>query len=169
MDTVYRLIGKVTDFLSGQVQSVLIFLMMVLVLVDVTSRYILKDPLSIAEEYGGFLLVAVTCMGLAYAWQQRSHVRVEFLIKNLPVRVQRVMRLFTLLLAFIFTGAMTYAAYELVSYSFMFGTRSGSWLRTPVAWPQITIIIGAALLFLQLIAELIVAVKRFGAPEGEGE
>jgi TRAP-type C4-dicarboxylate transport system permease small subunit len=43
----------------------------------------------------------------------------------------------------------------------MFGTRSGSWIRTPVAWPQITLIIGSVLLFFQLILEIIKAVRAF--------
>jgi TRAP-type C4-dicarboxylate transport system permease small subunit len=130
-----------------------------LVLVDVTSRYVLNDPLSIAEEYGGYLLVTVTCMGLAYAWKERGHVRVEFLIAAFPRALQKWVRLGTLLLAFVFTGFMTIAAWELVETSFMFGTRSGSWLRTPIAYPQMVIIVGSAWMFLQLIAELIKAIR----------
>jgi TRAP-type C4-dicarboxylate transport system permease small subunit len=169
MAAVLRFIQKATDFVSGQLQAVVVFLMMILILVDVVSRYILNDPLSIAEEYGGYLLVTVTCIGLAYTWQQRSHVRVEFLINSLPVKLRRLLRLFSLLLALIFTGAMVYGAYELVQFSFMFGTRSGSWLRTPVAWPQVTIIIGAGLIFLQIFVDLMLMIKRFGVAEEEGE
>lgn len=169
MAALLRFINKTTDFIGGQLQAVVIFLMMVLILVDVVSRYIVNDPLSIAEEYGGYLLVTVTCMGLAYAWQQRSHVRVEFLIRSLPVKLRHLLRLFTLLLALIFTGAMVYGAYELVHFSFLFGTRSGSWLRTPIAWPQIPIIIGAVLIFLQVFVDLILMIKRFGVAEEEGE
>lgn len=169
MVAVLRFIRKATDVISGQVQGVVIFLMMVLILVDVISRYILNDPLSIAEEYGGYLLASVTCIGLAYAWQQRSHVRVEFLIKILPAKLRHPLRLLTLFVALIFTGAMAYAAYELVQFSFLFGARSGSWLRTPVAWPQITIIIGSVLIFLQILVDLIMKLTRFGVPEEEEE
>ena len=169
MDTIIRWLEAIVDFISGQLQSLIIFLMMILVLVDVISRYILKAPLSIAEEYGGYMLVAVTCIGLAYAWQHRSHVRVEFIINSLPVKARRIVRLFTLILAFVFTAVMACAAYELVSISFMFGTRSGSWLRTPVAWPLMTIIVGAALIFIQLLVEILKAVKGLKSAQGEGE
>jgi TRAP-type C4-dicarboxylate transport system permease small subunit len=64
---------------------------------------------------------------------------------------------------------MVYGAFKLVSISLMFGTRSTSWLRTPVAWPQMTIVIGAVLIFLQLIVEIIKQIAKFSAEEEEGE
>ena len=166
MHSLVRIIEKITQLLSGVIQGWFVLIMMILVLVDVTSRYVLNDPLSIAEEYGGYLLVTVTCMGLAYAWKERGHVRVEFLIAALPKPMRKWVRLITILLAFVFTGFMTVAAWELVETSFMFGTRSGSWLRTPVAYPQMVIIVGSAWMFLQLIAEIIKSLTGLNDPEG---
>jgi TRAP-type C4-dicarboxylate transport system permease small subunit len=74
-----------------------------------------------------------------------------------------------LFLAFVFTGFMMYGAYKLVSISLMFGTRSTSWLRTPVAWPQMAIVIGAILIFFQLIVEIIKQITKLPAGEEEGE
>ena len=154
MSMVIRIIETVTDIVSGYVQAWLTLGLMVLVMVDVVSRYVMQNPLAVSDEYGGFCLVAITCIGLADAWKSRSHVRVEFVIKKLGVRKQQWLRLFTMVLAIVFTGFMVYGAYRLVSISLMFGTRSTSWLRTPVAWPQMTIVIGAVLLFLQLAVEI---------------
>jgi TRAP-type C4-dicarboxylate transport system permease small subunit len=169
MRLLVRIIEAVTEIFSGHVQAWLTFALMILVMIDVTSRYVMQNPLAISDEYGGFCLVAITCIGLAYAWKTRSHVRVEFIIKKLSVRRQRWVRLFTLFLAFVFTGFMVYGAYKLVSISLMFGTRSTSWLRTPVAWPQMAIVIGAILIFLQLIVEIIKQITKLPAGEEEGE
>ena len=157
-----RIIETTTDIISGHLQAWLTLALMVLVMINVVSRYVMRNPLSIAEEYGGFCLVGITCI-------TRSHVRVEFIVNKLPPRAQNWLRLFTLLLAFFFTGFMIYAAYELVNFSFMFGTRSTSWLRTPIAWPQITIVIGAALMFLQLIVEIIYQIRRIMSPQEEDQ
>jgi len=164
-----RIIEEVTDIFSGQVQAWLTLALVVLVMVEATTRYVLRDPLSIAEEYGGQILVAITCLGLADAWKSRSHVRVMFFIEKLPVGIRRRLRLFTVIVAFVFTGFMVYGAYELVSLSLMFGTRSSSWLRTPIAWPQMTIVIGAVLIFFQLIVEIIKQIWKLSAAEEEGE
>lgn len=169
MKLLVRTIEKITDVISGYLQGWLVFALMILVLLDVTSRYVLLNPLSIAEEYGGYSLVAITCIGLAYAWKTRCHVRVEFLTGSLPVVMQRWLRVCMLFLAIVFTGFVVYAGYELFRFSLMFGTRSGSWLRTPIAWPQATILIGAVLMFLQLIAEIIKQIKKHSAPIEEGE
>ena len=50
----------------------------------------------------------------------------------------------------------------------MFGTRSTSWLRTPVAWPQMTIVAGAILMFLQLIVEIYKQITTIFTGEEEG-
>jgi len=167
MRSLVRKIETVTE-ISGHVQAWLTLALMVLVMVDVISRYVMRDPLSIAEEYGSQSLVVITCIGLAYAWKTQSHVRVEFLVDRLPVGMQRWLRLFTLLLAIVFSGFMVYGAYELVSTSLMFGTRSTSWIRTPVAYPQMTILLGSILIFLQLIVEIIKQIEKLSAAQEEG-
>lgn len=169
MRLLVRIIERVTEIFSGHVQAWMTMALMILVMVDVTSRYVMQNPLAISDEYGGFCLVAITCIGLAYAWKTRSHVRVEFITKKLPISMRRWLRLFTLFLAIVFTGFMVYGAVKLVSISLMFGTRSTSWLRTPVAWPQMTIAIGAILMFLQLIVEIIKQITKLSAREEEGE
>ena len=57
---------------------------MVMLLVEVLTRYILRSPLSIAEEMGGYLLVSITFMGLAYTWKEKGHVRVTLIFSRLP-------------------------------------------------------------------------------------
>ena len=169
MRILVRIIETVTEIFSGHFQAWLTFALVILVMVDVTSRYLMQNPLAISDEYGGFCLVAITCIGLAYAWKTRSHVRVEFITKRLPADARRWLRLFTLILAIVFTGFMVFGAWKLVSISLMFGTRSTSWLRTPVAWPQMTIVAGAILMFLQLIVEIIKQITKLSSGEEEGK
>lgn len=155
---VVRVIERVSVLLGGHLMGWLLMVLMFMILVEVLTRYILQSPLSIAEEYGGYMLVAITFLGLGYTWKERGHVRVEWVINALSLKVQSWLRLITLIMATAFALIMIKASYDLVSYSYLFGTRSGSWLRTPLIWPQIVLIIGAVLLFIQLIAELIRAV-----------
>ena len=145
----------------------LLMVLMFMILIEVLTRYILQSPLSIAEEYGGYMLVAITFLGLGYTWKERGHVRVEWVINALSLKAQSWLRLITIIMATAFALIMIKASYDLVSYSYLFGARSGSWLRTPLIWPQIVLIIGAVLLFIQLIAELIRAVGNLKKTERE--
>jgi TRAP-type C4-dicarboxylate transport system permease small subunit len=157
----HHLLDRFITLISGGLQGVVICVLMVLILVEVTTRYLMQTPLSIAEEYGGYMLVAITYIGLAYTWKHRTHVRVTFLIDKFPLRIRLGIRVITLSLALIFAGFMSAAAYQLVQESFLFGDRSGSWLRTPLAWPQMVLVMGSVMLFLQLCLEVVKAVQNF--------
>ena len=162
---IVKIVEKVTDVLSGHLQAGIIFFLMVMLLVEVLTRYILRSPLSIAEEVGGYLLVAITFMGLAYTWKEKGHVRVSLLVSRLPHRFAHLLRFITLILATIFTIPLIKACYDLISDSLLFESRSGSWLRTPLAYPQTILLIGAIMLFLQLVAEIIKATIAMGNSE----
>lgn len=168
MRGIIRIFEKVVTWLSGHLQALLVFCMMVVVMVDVLSRYVLRDPFSIAEEFGGYLLVAVTCMGLAFTWQKDSHVRVEFLIDKLPPKPRLWLRVAIIALALIVSLCTAYAGWELLGFSFMFGTRSGSWVRTPIAYPQMAIFIGVAMLILQQVVDLSRALRLATGKSTEG-
>ena len=160
-----NIIEKMTDLLSGRLQAVIIFLLMAMLLIEVLTRYVLQSPLSIAEEMGGYFLVSITFMGLAYTWKEKGHVRITLLISRLPEKAVRPIRFFTLLLATAFTLPLIKACYDLLTDSLLFESRSGSWLRTPLVYPQSIMLIGAVLLFLQLIVEIIKAVIAMRRPK----
>ena len=164
---IVQVIEAITNVLSGHLQAWLIFGLMVMLLIEVLTRYLLQSPLSLAEELGGYMLVAITFMGLAYTWKEKGHVRVELLISRFPEKARQRIRFITLIAATIFTIPLIKACYDLLLDSILFSSRSGGWLRTPLVYPQTILIIGAVLLFLQLLAEIIKAIMAFKKPKGE--
>lgn len=163
-----RILDSITTVISGSLQGILVFLLMVMVLVEVLTRYIMQSPLSIADELGGYLLVSITFLGLAYTWKEQGHVRVELLVNLFPPRLRRVIRFITLLMATLFCVPMIAGSYSLIQDSLLFGVRSGSWMRTPMAYPQVLLLVGSVLLLLQFVSEIIKAVLAFGTEEEEG-
>lgn len=61
----------------------------------------------------------------------------------------------TTIVALGFTLLITYAAWEHIQMAFLFKVRSNTWMRTIIAYPQLSIIIGLILLNLQLFAEVL--------------
>ena len=167
MGAIIRAIEGISEKVSGHLQGWVLVALMVLILVEVATRYIMQNPLSVAEEYGGYMLVAITYIGLAYTWKQRTHVRVEFVLEKLPLKVRLTLRLLTIIVAAVFSGFMIVASVQLVQESFAFGDRSGSWLRTPLAWPQMALVLGSVLLCLQLCVEIIKAARNLKNGEEE--
>ncbi len=149
--------------------SWMVFALMLLILADVVTRYLPSlKPLAMSDEFGGYALVAITMGGLGYAWQQGAHVKVEFFLNILPPKVSWMLTNITTLVALAFTLVITYAAWQHIEMAFMFKVRSNTWMRTVVAYPQCSIIVGLVLLDLQLIAEVL---DRFffgkGKPAGD--
>ncbi len=166
MKKVVSIIETITTVVSGHLPAWTVFLLMLMVLVEVITRYLLQSPLSIADEMGGFMLVGITFVGLAYTWKERGHVKVEIITNLLPAVIKRWLRFFTLILATVFCWPMIAGSYELLQDSILFGARSGSWMRTPLVYPQSVLLLGSVLLLLQLIAEIIKSVLEF-LPSGD--
>jgi TRAP-type C4-dicarboxylate transport system permease small subunit len=62
-------------------------------------------------------------------------------------------------LATVVSLIMIKAGYDMVWNSSFFGVKSGTWLRIPLKWPQMVLIVGPVLLFVQMIAEVIKAIR----------
>lgn len=95
----------------------LIFLMSFLVidvLWQVTSRYILTSPSSVTDELAGFLLIWVGLLGAAYVFGCNQHLAIDLLLRRVSPSVGRMVQLFIFGIVFLF------AAFVLIG--------GGSWL-----------------------------------------
>ncbi len=144
----------------GYIAGWLVPIMMVLVLVEVFSRYVVNRPLMVADEFGAYLLVAVSYLAAAYAWKEKGHVRITVLVSRLPLRISNRLRLITLLLALIVAIGLSQSAYSYLQTSFKLNMASGSWLHFPLQGPHMTLMIGFALLTLILAVEFIRAIMN---------
>jgi TRAP-type C4-dicarboxylate transport system permease small subunit len=153
------IIEKIAD-LGGYFSGWLVPLMMMLVVVDVFMRYVLHQPLMVADEFSAYMLVALSYLGLAYTWRQKGHVRIEIFVNRLSSRAYSWIRLLGLILTLIFLIEMDRAAYKMITYALKINLRSSTWLTFPLFWPQLTVFIGFVLLTLLLIADIARAIAK---------
>ena len=165
-------LGHIIEWLAdifGRFSEWLIIILMALVLVEVFFRYVVNRPLMVADEFGGYLLVAIMFLGGAYTWRQKGHIRVTALVERLPLKASIWLRLVTLVIAFIASVMLSIASYNFVMFSFARGMKSSTWLQTPLQGPQLTLLIGFILLSLLLIVEIIKAVTNLRTGTGIDE
>lgn len=84
---------------------VLVFLMAVLVvdvLWQVASRYILASPSSFTDELAGFLLIWVGLLGAAYVTGKGDHLAIDLLIQKSSEKRKRILLLFINILIALF-------------------------------------------------------------------
>ncbi|WP_026809326.1 TRAP transporter small permease [Arenibacter latericius] len=118
MQTIYNTLNKIIEGLL-----VLIFSLLVLDVVwQVTSRYVVGQSSSFTEEFARFSLIWLTVLGAAYInGQKEGHLSMDFLLEKLPPKkqykrhrvIQAVMAIFALIVMVIGGGNLVYITLKL--------------------------------------------------------
>ena len=77
-----RIIDSVSNVL-GYFSGWLVALMMLLIFFEVFMRYVLNRAPCVADEMSAYMWIALIYIGLAYAWREKGHVRIEFVVNFL--------------------------------------------------------------------------------------
>ena len=118
MQTTYRILNKAIEGML-----VLIFSLLVIDVVwQVASRYLIGQSSSFTEEYARFSLIWLTVLGAAYINGQREgHLSMDFFLMKLPAEkqikrnriIQVVMAIFALVVMVIGGGNLVYTTLKL--------------------------------------------------------
>ena len=73
---------KYVDTILEKLLIVLMSLLVIDVLWQVTSRYILSSPSSFTDELAGFLLIWVSLFGAAYVTGRKEHLAIDLLLQK---------------------------------------------------------------------------------------
>lgn len=164
-----RKVGLIIDRLSyigGYIAGWATIGIMTLTMAEVLTRYILHNPIILADEFGGYSLVFITFFGLAYCWMQRGHIRVTFAVERVPAKYSNWLRVATIAIALIYIGVATFVSFQFILDAFQRGIKSNSWLMVPLQWPEMAIPIGFLLFFLVLLFDLMKTIKDIRAGVG---
>jgi len=164
MKQITNFIEKIA-YLGAYYSGWLVPLMMMLVVVEVFMRYVLHQPLMLADEFSAYMLVAVSYLGTAYTWRQGGHVRVTVLVSRLSSRTAGWMRFIGLILVLIFMIELDRVSYKMITYALQINLRSSTWLMFPLFWPQLTVFIGFVLLTLLVVIDIVEAFIKIRAGE----
>lgn len=96
---------KITARVTRTLEIFLILLMAVMVLDvlwQVATRFILRDPSSFTEELAGFLLIWIGLLGAAYALFTRAHLGIDILTSKLVGTKQTISQVIIYLVVFFF-------------------------------------------------------------------
>jgi TRAP-type C4-dicarboxylate transport system permease small subunit len=96
---------KIQHKINRILEVFLVILMSVLVvdvLWQVTSRYILSSPSSFTDELAGFLLIWVGVLGAAYVAGRKEHLAIDILIQRSSPARQRMLLYIIYSLIFLF-------------------------------------------------------------------
>ena len=148
---------------AGYAGSLVLLAIILLTMVEVISRYVLKNPLILSDELGGYAMVAVSFLGLAFCARGQGHIRITFIVERLsPLTAGRI-RVASLFLGLAFISVAAWVSWSFLGDSFTRNMRSNSMLMTPLKWPQMAIPIGFTLFALILLGQFVKAVADLRA------
>ena len=128
---------KIKKTLDKYLEKVLIFIMSILVidvLWQVLSRYILSSPSSFTDELAGFLLIWVGILGAAYVAGQRQHLAIDLLIqKSSDVNKTRLYLFINICIALFAVSVMIVGGAWLSITRFQFNVSSAA-LQIPLGY-----------------------------------
>lgn len=139
----------------GRLFALSIFVVVLAVLYEVFARTAFGQATIWSNETTIYLSAAAYVIGGGYALAHRRHVRIDVLYDRLSPRTRARLDLFTFAFFFIYVGALLWVGTTLAWGSFLEGEGTGTpW--NPRIWPvKFAIPIGAALMLLQGIANLL--------------
>ena len=145
---------------TGYAAGLVLLAIIVLTMAEVVSRYVLRNPLILSDELGGYAMVAVSFLGLAYCAQEKGHIRITFIVERLSPRTTGHIRIASLILGLAFVSVAAWVSWQYLADSFARNMRSNSMLMTPLKWPQMAMPIGFTLFALILLGQLVTALQR---------
>lgn len=134
--------------------SLAIFMMMILVTTDVSSRYFFNNPITGQKEVTEMLMVLAVYLGMAYTQQMKGHIGMDMLVDKLPSRGRHLLRLITSLLSTGIMGLLGGYTLQQTLRAYEQGTAS-IFLLWPM-WPMpLVVSIGSMLLAVRLLYETV--------------
>jgi len=140
---------------SGNIISVINPLVVILVVYEITARYLFNAPTTWSNEMTVYLSAVAYLLGGAYSLYFRAHVSVDILYLRFTPRTQAIMNVITFFFTFIYLGALVWVGSKYAFESLKIREATGSPWNPPVYPLKICIPLGALLLILQAFANFV--------------
>ena len=131
-------------------------LLSILVIVElVFERYFFQRAITWQTELVTMLLVASTFIGSAYVLSEKAHVSMDWIYDFLSKKNIIKLKIFTSLISLLFFLFLFYFTFIMVEEAFTKNYTTGTVWSPPLWIPYSSMLVGAILMILQYIAEII--------------
>ena len=149
---------KFCDYMSkacGAFAVISLALAILIIVELVFERYFFQRAITWQNELVTMLLVASTFIGSAYVLSEKAHVSMEWIYDFLSKKNIIRLKIFTSLLSLVFFILLFYFGYLITAEAFVKNYTTGSIWDPPLWVPYSSMLIGATLMILQYVAEII--------------
>lgn len=162
-----RPIDRITDA-ANLVAALCLLGIFLLVAAEIVARNLLNHSIAFSWEVAAYLMGACFMFAAASALKDGAHVRVTGLVDTVPPRAAQALDLAAALIGLAVAAALAWALAEMAWLSFQRGSTSAGAVRIPLVWPQAALAAGAALLCLQIVAQVLRVIAGESLARAEG-
>lgn len=162
-----RLLDGVGHF-GRHVATSVIWALAAVMVYDVTMRGLGVAQLW-ASEISIYLMLALAFLGAGATLSADGHFRVTFVRDLCPAPIRFTMDVFSVMLTFAVSVAMSYGAWQVVSFSLMLNLTTSTLLRIPLYLLYGVILAGSLMLSLASLREVILVLLRGSAHRDESQ
>lgn len=142
-----RLLGGIAGAGMG-----LLFLLMI---AEVFYRNITGKSLGFTWELSGYLFGAITFLGSAWTLRCGGQIRIRFMLDILPPKVARYLDFFACFCGLLIVGYLLHALWGFTLQAYSRGIVSSTPEQVPLVYPRGLLTLGAAMLCLQIMAQML--------------
>ncbi len=140
---------------SGLLSAFFLMMIGVTILLQIAGRFL--NFAFDATEVSGFCMAASTFFGLAYTLKAGAHIRVNLLVGKLSAPNRRGVEIWCCALGAAAFAYVSVNAWLMAYDSFLFGDTSPGLMAVPFWIPQIGMALGASIMTIGLVDELVLA------------
>lgn len=126
-----------------------------LILAEIVTRNFLGSSLHFSWDMAGYLMGACFLLGCASAMKAGTHVRVTALIETSSPTVARLIEVVSTVVALTFCAALSWALIDMAVLSGQRGSTAATTFRMPLVYPQAVLALGAVVMTLQCLAQVL--------------
>lgn len=153
-----RWVGRLA-WVCGVLAATAVAAILAIICIETVLRQF-EASLLVTDEIAGYLNAAAIFLGLAWTLREGGFIRVELLYDRAAGGLKQALRWLIVLTATLFAALTLWVCIRQVIYAFDRDTRAVSIIDTPEWIPQSAMVLGLAVLLLQLVAWIVDRVRH---------
>jgi len=145
---------------AGLLGALCIFIATMTTFYEVFARYILHKPTTWSLDYGIYLVMWGTMLGISYTLKWHGHVNVEVLVVKLSKNMQKYIKVTLYIIMLIFCIILSYTFILSCFDAYKYNEVTLSYTRTPLYIPLSAFAIGSTLMVLETMSQLSVMLQK---------
>lgn len=147
-------LDRVLSFAEDTFISILLIAASAILFINVVGRYVFNSGFVWAEELVRYQIVWLVFVGASVAARKGIHIGVDAVVQIVPAKVRIAVRAAVFLVCIVFCGLLLFYGLELMLQTRAFNQRTPA-LQAPFWLAQLAIPVGAALMGLRFVQELL--------------